>query len=140
MENAPGSPIVALEAVFWSTPAECSGDGVFEGHRDFLEALGTFESGVALRFPPHSIRTAFSRSMASLPSVAPKSPQGNAGSIERSVTSALYAFSRGQLWITPAERSDDGVFEGHRDFLEALGRFESGVALRFPPHSRMTAR
>ena len=48
-----------------------------------------------------------------------------------------------RFWSAPAERSDDGAFysvpEGSAECISTPG-CESGVALRFPPHSKTQAR
>jgi hypothetical protein len=46
-----------------------------------------------------------------------------------------------RFWTASAERSDDGAFAGGggTGFLNAVTAGESGVALRFPPQSKMKA-
>jgi len=44
-------------------------------------------------------------------------------------------YERAASWSAPAKRSDDGAFRGTGQF-DHRGCFQSGVALRLPPHSK----
>jgi hypothetical protein len=109
-----GKPGVNHSGTFWSAPAERSGDGalVRTGRERTKETLRPGESGVAPRFPPQS---------------------KIAGAGEPGVNHS------GTFWSAPAERSGDGalVRTGRERTLETLRPGESGVALRFPPQSKI---
>jgi hypothetical protein len=136
----------------WTAPAERSDDGAFARTTipGTSNADRAFQSGVALRLPPHS-------------KIRPVNPHAlwtavtchrfryaagmflTRGPVQRSVYSQRAAKAascrrtpKHALWTAPAERRVDGAFArttipGNSNACRA---FQSGVALRLPPHSK----